>query len=196
MGQPVMAFLEDEFKVTRNWAALVFGGIAAALGFFCMWLYPGGAFDEFDFWMGTFALFVFALDRNASLRMGVRHDEGLGGDHARRRHEGAGLFSVPSSGTSRRSCSLFIFVAALVKPTGAWGQAAISLTSGHGWPFAPDSVIGKLCSRRRHLRMVPMRRGGDARARHRSDATSADDRPRRVHGSDMARLASPEGESR
>jgi hypothetical protein len=39
---------------------------------------------------------------------------------------------------------LFIFLAALVKPTGAWGVAVTSLTSGHGWPFAADSVIGKL----------------------------------------------------
>jgi hypothetical protein len=39
---------------------------------------------------------------------------------------------------------LFIFVAALVKPTGDWGTALASLTAGHGWPFATDSVIGKL----------------------------------------------------
>ena len=27
----------------------------------CVWLYPGGSFDEFDFWTGTFSLVVFAL---------------------------------------------------------------------------------------------------------------------------------------
>ena len=39
---------------------------------------------------------------------------------------------------------LVIFVGALVKPTGAWGAALSSLVAGRGWPFAPDSVIGKI----------------------------------------------------
>jgi hypothetical protein len=39
---------------------------------------------------------------------------------------------------------LFIFIAALVKPTGAWSDALTSLTAGQGWRFAPDSVIGKV----------------------------------------------------
>jgi hypothetical protein len=39
---------------------------------------------------------------------------------------------------------LVIFVAALIKPENDWGAAFGSLFSGHGWPLAPDSVIGKV----------------------------------------------------
>ena len=61
MGQPIMAFLADEFRTARAKGALLFGGATFVLGMWCVWLYPGGSFDEFDFWTGTFSLVVFAL---------------------------------------------------------------------------------------------------------------------------------------
>jgi SNF family Na+-dependent transporter len=143
MGQPVMAFLEDEFHVARNKAALVFGAATAGLGFFCVWLYPGGAFDEFDFWTGTFSLVVFALIETFIFAWVFGMEKGW--DEITR---GADM-KVPR--VFRYVIQyvtpfllLFIFLAALVKPTGDWGAALASLTAGHGWPFAADSVIGKL----------------------------------------------------
>jgi hypothetical protein len=143
MGQPVMAFLEDEFRLTRNKSALVFGGIAAALGFFCLWLYPGGAFDEFDFWTGTVALVGFALVETFLFAWVFGMDKG---------------WEEITRGADMRVPRVFrfviryvtpylllvIFLAALVKPAGDWGAALSSLAAGRGWPFAPDSVIGKL----------------------------------------------------
>lgn len=61
MGQPIMAFMNDEYKISRQRGAVLFGIGTFILGFICVWLYPGGAFDEFDFWTGTFSLVVFAL---------------------------------------------------------------------------------------------------------------------------------------
>ena len=61
MGQPILAFMNDEFKISRHRGAILFGLATFVLGFICVWLYPGGAFDEFDFWTGTFSLVVFAL---------------------------------------------------------------------------------------------------------------------------------------
>jgi neurotransmitter:Na+ symporter, NSS family len=143
MGQPVIAFLEDELGVARNRAALLFGAVAAGLGFFCVCLYPGGAFDEFDFWTGTFALVVFALIELFIFAWVFGMDKGW--DEITR---GADMkvprifrYVIPYV---TPFLLLFIFLAALVKPVGAWGAAMSSLTSGHGWPFAPDSVIGKL----------------------------------------------------
>jgi SNF family Na+-dependent transporter len=143
MGQPVMAFLEDEFQVTRNRAALLFGATAAALGFFCVWLYPGGAFDEFDFWTGTFALVIFALIETFLFAWVFGMDRGW-----KEITRGADMkvprvfrYVIPYV---TPFLLLFIFLAALVKPTGDWGAALSSLTAGHGWPFAADSVIGKL----------------------------------------------------
>jgi SNF family Na+-dependent transporter len=143
MGQPVMAFLEDEFQIARNKAALLFGGTAAALGFFCVCLYPGGAFDEFDFWTGTVALVVFALVETFIFAYVFGMEKGW--DEITR---GADLnvpriyrYVIPYV---TPILLLWIFVTALVKPVGAWGAAMASLTAGHGWPFAPDSIIGKV----------------------------------------------------
>jgi hypothetical protein len=37
-----------------------------------------------------------------------------------------------------------VFLAALIKPAGDWGDALRGLFSGAGWMLAADSVIGKL----------------------------------------------------
>lgn len=144
MGQPVMAFMEDEFGVPRRKAAFAFGGIIFALGFFCLWLYPGGAFDEFDFWTGTFALVVFALLESFIFAYVFGIDKGW--EEITR---GADM-KVPIifKYVIKYVTPLFIlviFVASMINPQdGDWGAAFASLTSGNGWPFAPGSVIGKV----------------------------------------------------
>ncbi|MEW6062366.1 MAG: sodium-dependent transporter, partial [Bacteroidota bacterium] len=61
MGQPVMAFLQDEFKVTRSRSAMYFGVALLILSLWCIIFFGAGAFGEFDDWSGTFSLVVFAL---------------------------------------------------------------------------------------------------------------------------------------
>ncbi|HEX7705606.1 MAG TPA: sodium-dependent transporter [Thermoanaerobaculia bacterium] len=144
MGQPILAFLEDEFGIARRKAALLFGAVVFALGFVCVWLYPGGAFDEFDFWTGTFALVVFALGEAFIFSFIFGIDKGW--DEITR---GADI-SIPRffRFVIRWITPLFIlvvFIAAMIKPEGAdWGAALAGLTSGDGWSFASDSVIGKV----------------------------------------------------
>lgn len=143
MGQPVMAFLEDEFKVARRPAALAFGGATLLLGFFCVWLYPGGAFDEFDFWTGTFSLVVFALLEALIFAFVFGIDRGWeeitrGADMVVPRFFRFVIRWVTPG------FLLVIFVASLLKPAGTWSAAYASFLSGDGWPFAPDSVIGKI----------------------------------------------------
>lgn len=143
MGQPIMAFLEDEFGVSRKKAALAFGLSTLALGFVCVWLYPGGAFDEFDFWTGTFGLVVFALAEAFIFAYIFGMDRG---------------WAEITRGADMRVPQFFrfvikyvtpmfilvIFLGSLVKPAGDWSAAVGSLLSGGGWPFAPDSVIGRV----------------------------------------------------
>ncbi len=61
LSQPAMAFLQDEFKITRKRAA-VYVGIAI---FVCVqpviFFLGHGFLDEMDYWAGTFGLVVFAL---------------------------------------------------------------------------------------------------------------------------------------
>jgi SNF family Na+-dependent transporter len=61
MGQPIMAFLQDEFKFTRQGSAMVFGSMLLILAVPVAIFNSRSFFDEFDYWAGTFALVVFAL---------------------------------------------------------------------------------------------------------------------------------------
>jgi SNF family Na+-dependent transporter len=143
MGQPVLAFLEDEFTVPRARAAAIFGAATFALGFVCVWLYPGGAFDEFDFWTGTFALVVFALAESFIFAyiFGVERGwaEITRGADMRVPLVFRFVIKYVTPGFI-----LIIFLGALIKPAGDWAAALGSLFSGGGWPLAPDSVIGKI----------------------------------------------------
>lgn len=143
MGQPVTAFFEDEFGVERRKSALLFGGATLALGSFCVWLYPGGAFDEFDFWTGTFSLVVFALGEAFIFSYVFGIEKGW-----QEITRGADM-KVPQVFKYvikyvTPAFILVIFVAALIKPGGPWGDALSGLFSGQGWTLAADSVIGKV----------------------------------------------------
>ncbi len=143
MGQPVTAFLEDELGVRRGRAALTFGLATLLLGGFTVWLYPGGAHGEFDFWTGTFALVVFAMGEVFVFAWIFGIDRG---------------WEEITRGADMRVPVLFryviqyvtpvfilaIFLGSLFKPEGEWGPAISSLLAGQGWPFAADSVIGKV----------------------------------------------------
>lgn len=144
MGQPLIAFLEDELGVQRPRAALLFGIATFGLGFICVWLYPGGSFDEFDYWSGTFALVVFALAESLVFAFVFGIDRGWeeitrGADLAVPR-----VFRFVIRYVTPTFISV-VFVGALLKPVdGAWGHGLAGLAAGRGWDFAPDSVIGKL----------------------------------------------------
>ncbi len=144
MGQPILAFLEDEYGLPRRRAALGFGLSVFALGFVCVWLYPAGAFDEFDFWTGTFGLVVFALLEVIIFAWIFGMERGWA-----EITRGADI-RVPTfyRFVIRWITPLFIlvvFVGALFQPMGrGWGAAFSQLFAGEGWPFAPESVIGRI----------------------------------------------------
>ena len=60
MSQPAIAFLEDEFNLTRNKAVALFGGVTFLLCHAAIFFLGKGVVDELDFWGGTFCLVVFA----------------------------------------------------------------------------------------------------------------------------------------
>jgi SNF family Na+-dependent transporter len=143
MGQPLMAFMEDEYAVKRGKAALIFGAGTLLLGLFCVMLYPGGAFDEFDFWSGTFALVVFAVFEAFIFTRIFGIEKGWG-----EITRGADM-AVPKIfkfviAYVTPVFILLVFVGAMIQPTGEWGDAISSLLHGGGWPFAPQSVVGRV----------------------------------------------------
>ena len=143
MGQPIMAFLQDEFQVSRARSAFIFGGSVLLLGFVCVCFFAGGSFDEFDFWTGTFSLVVFALAEAVIFAYIFGIERGWeeitrGADMTVPR-----IFRYVIKYITPVFI-LIIFTGALIKPADDWGAALQSLASGGGWELAADSVIGKI----------------------------------------------------
>ena len=61
MAQPLIAFLQEEFKLTRKAAALSVGVLAFFLMQPVIFFLKFGFLDEMDFWIGTLGLVVFAI---------------------------------------------------------------------------------------------------------------------------------------
>ncbi len=141
MGQPILAFIKDEFNVPRQRAALLFGAATFLLGFVCLWLYPGGSFDEFDFWTGTFSLVLFALLESIVFAYVFGIDKGW-----EELNRGADIVLTTFFKYVIKYVTpafiLLIFLGATIKPSTSWIDALSSLFSGSGWPFAADSVVG------------------------------------------------------
>ncbi len=60
MGQPLMAFFQEEFGLARKKAALALGGVVFLFCQPVIFWNQEGFLGEFDFWAGTFGLVVFA----------------------------------------------------------------------------------------------------------------------------------------
>ncbi|MDH4229762.1 MAG: sodium-dependent transporter [Nitrospirota bacterium] len=61
MAQPAMAFLQEDFRLTRPRAALVVGAVMLVLIQPVIFFQRYGFLDEMDYWVGTFGLVVMAL---------------------------------------------------------------------------------------------------------------------------------------
>ncbi len=60
LAQPAIAFLEDEFSISRKKAVSIFAVTCFVLTHLAIFSLAKGVVDELDFWGGTFALVVFA----------------------------------------------------------------------------------------------------------------------------------------
>ena len=143
MGQPILSFLQDEWKVSNAKGALVFVGICALVGSLAVFFYPAGVFDEYDYWSGTIGLvlfgmlqayiFVFVFGMKNGWREIVR-----GADMQLPK----AFYFIMKYITPH--FILLVMLSALIKPEGNWLQAWQQLWGDGSWPFAADSVIGKL----------------------------------------------------
>ncbi len=61
MGQPLIAFLEDEFGMDRKRAIFTLALVVLVAVQFVVFFLKFGFLDEMDYWAGTFGLVVFAL---------------------------------------------------------------------------------------------------------------------------------------
>ncbi|MBN1396780.1 MAG: sodium-dependent transporter [Bacteroidetes bacterium] len=144
MGQPIIAFLQDEYKLTRQKSVRYFGAMLLVLTIPCIIFFSHGSFSEFDDWSGTFSLVVFALFE--SLAFAWIFGMNKGWDEITR---GADI-KVPAfyKFVIRYITPLFlisVFLGSLISPLGGkWKHAFEQLFAGEGWPLDPGSIIGKL----------------------------------------------------
>lgn len=144
MGQPVMAFLQDEFKMSRNRSAWAFGIVTLILGLWTIFFFGYGAFGEFDDWSGTFALVLFALLESLAFAWVFGIEKGW--DEINR---GADIV-IPAffKFVIKYVTPLFllaVFCGSLISPLGGdWVAAFSSLMNGNGWPLDGGSIIGKI----------------------------------------------------
>jgi SNF family Na+-dependent transporter len=61
LAEPAIAFVRDEFKITRTKAVTIFALVTFVLCQPAIFFLGNGVVDELDFWGGTFCLVVFAL---------------------------------------------------------------------------------------------------------------------------------------
>jgi SNF family Na+-dependent transporter len=146
MGQPVMAFLEDEFKLSRVRASWALMGMLLFLAVPVAMIHEQGVFSDFDFWVGTFALVVFALMEVILFAWAFGIDRGW-----EELTRGAEL-KVPRAfyyimKYVTPTFIIVILLAAIFKPSVGWDGFFGSIGSGQGvpaWEWAGDSVIGKV----------------------------------------------------
>lgn len=144
MGQPVMAFLQDEYKMERRRSAWVFAIVTLLLALWCIFFFGYGAFSEFDDWSGTFALVVFALLESIAFAWIFGIEKGW-----EEINRGADI-RIPTffKFIIKYVTPLFllaVFLGSLISPAGGeWVNAFSSLSRGDGWPLDAGSIIGKI----------------------------------------------------
>ncbi|HTN00606.1 MAG TPA: sodium-dependent transporter [Planctomycetaceae bacterium] len=149
MGQPMMAFLEDEFDLPREKCALLFGAMLLPLALPVALLHSKTFFDEFDFWAGTFSLVVMAVGE--AILFSWVFGAGKGWEELMR---GSDLkvprifFYIMKYVTP--VFLIVILVAFMLKPQAGWDTylaAAAGQKEAPPWEWAPDGMVGMLLHR-------------------------------------------------
>jgi hypothetical protein len=149
MGQPIMAFLQDEFKFTREKSALAFGAMLLPLALPVAMLNEGSFFDEFDYWAGTFCLVVMAVGEAVLFAWIYGVDRGWA-----EMMRGADL-KVPRifywiMKYVTPTFLILILFTSIFKPKAGWDTYISAATTGKpapAWEWAPDGMVGKLLHR-------------------------------------------------
>jgi NSS family neurotransmitter:Na+ symporter len=149
MGQPIMAFLQDEFHFSREKSALAFGGMLLPLALPVAMLSQQSFFDEFDYWAGTFCLVVMAVCEAILFSWIFGVDKGW-----TEMMRGADLkvprlfFWIMKYVTP--TLLIVILLASIFEPKAGWDGYVRAATSGKpvpAWEWSGNSMIGKILHR-------------------------------------------------
>lgn len=147
MGTPWMGFVEDEFKWSRNKAALTLGIVILIMALPTIFFFEYGVFDEYDYWTGTVSLVVFALAEVILFAWVFGMDKGWEEITHGADMKVPGIYKFIIKYITPLFI-LVIFLTSLFKPIKGeindWKIAFDSLFSGNGWPWADDSIIAQI----------------------------------------------------
>ncbi len=141
MGSPYISFMQDEFRWSRNKSAISFGIIIMLLGLPTVFFYNEGVFDQYDYWTGTFALFVFAM-----LQI-ILFAWFFGIDKAWKEINIGAEIKIPVVfkyiiGYVTPILLIIVFLASVIKPLdNDWIGAFNNLFAGKGWILDNSSII-------------------------------------------------------
>jgi SNF family Na+-dependent transporter len=146
MGQPIMAFLQQEYGLNRPKSALAFGLLLLPLSLPVALMHGSTFFDEFDFWAGTFMLVVFALGE-AFLFAWI-----FGMDLGWKEITNGAELAIPTIfffiiKYVTPVFLLLILVAFAFQPAAGWNayiEAAMGGKSAPAWEWSGSGMVGKL----------------------------------------------------
>ncbi len=144
MGQPVVAFFHDEFRLDRKHAVRIYAIVLFLLAVPTILFFSHGAFAEYDDWSGTFSLVLFALIESIAFSWIFGIDRGW--EEIQR----GGDIRIPYffKYVIKYITPLFllaVFCGSLIAPqNNNWNEAISMLFSGQGWPLDPNSIVGKI----------------------------------------------------
>ena len=146
MGQPVMAFLQNEFKFSREKSAIAFGVMLLPLALPVALLNSRSFFDEFDYWAGTFCLVVMAVGEAILFAWIFGIEKGWA-----EMMRGADL-KVPRifywiMKYVTPTFLILILLTSIFKPQAGWDTHITAIVSGKpapAWDWAGDGMIGML----------------------------------------------------
>lgn len=145
MGQPMLAFLQDEFGLSRKQSALAFGGMLLPLAIPVAMLHSDSFFEEFDFWAGTLFLVVMAVIESVLFCWVFGLKNGW-----QEMMRGAELkvprFFYPIMLYVTPTLLIVLLIANIFKPAAGWEAYLVMPGSGQSvpaWAWASDSLIGR-----------------------------------------------------
>jgi SNF family Na+-dependent transporter len=146
MGQPIMSFLQSEFRMSRSASSWAFGLMLFPLALPVACLTQSTFFDEFDHWAGTFALVVFAMIETVLFAWVFGMNRGW--QELRRGAE----INVPSIFFHiikyvTPTFLILILIGSFFQPKAGWDGYAKALFAGErapAWQWSGSSIVGKL----------------------------------------------------
>ena len=146
MGQPLMAFLQDEFGFSREKSALAFGAMLMPLAIPVAIFSQASFFDEFDYWAGTFCLVVMAVGESVLFSWVFGIDKGWA-----EMMRGADLkvprFFYYIMKYVTPTLLIVILLASMLEPKAGWDGYWTAITSGQSlpaWEWSSGSMVGKI----------------------------------------------------